>query len=179
MPVDPAVRMSRLQALIDHPRTGNSERDVAQRMLNRLFRSMRSTAGSTRQYGSSHGRLGRHAGLEDVAEMIRHDLASARTERPCPAEPYGLATSDPVADAPTDIRFEVEARHDCEIVVTISCVPTAWGWQHDDGIDVHSPALCALVDDIAVIVNSYNHFGNDIMPRFFGRVRVEDRTVVW
>ncbi|WP_237668971.1 hypothetical protein [Rhodococcus sp. BS-15] len=176
MPIDPAVRMSRLQALIDHPRTGISERDVAQRMLNRLFRSMRSTAGSSRQYGSNHGRLGRHAGLEDVAEMIRYDLLLAR---PDPAEPHGLATVDPVADAPADIQYEVEARHDCEIVVTISGVPTAWGWQHDDGIDVHSPALSALVDEIAVIVNSYNHFGDDITHRFFGRVRVEGQTVVW
>ena len=179
MPIDPAARISRLQALIDHPRTGDSERDVARRMLNRLFRSIRSTAASARQYGSNHGRLGRHAGLEDVAEMIRHDLTSARTHRPGPAEPYDLATSDPVAAAPAEIRYEVQARHDCEIVVTISCVPTAWGWQHDDGIDVHSPALTALVDEIAVTVNSYNHSGDDIAHRFFGRVRVEDRTVVW
>lgn len=107
--------------------------------------------------------------------MIRYDLLLART----PAGPHSLATIDPVADAPADIRYEVEACHDCEIVVTISGVPTAWGWQHDDGIDGHSPALSALVDEIAVIVNSYNHFGDDITHRFFGRVRVEDRTVVW
>ncbi|MGF0310162.1 hypothetical protein [Rhodococcus sp. IEGM1428] len=44
---------------------------------------------------------------------------------------------------------------------------------------VYSPALRALVDELASIVAGFDHSGDDITNRYFGRVRVEDTTVVW
>lgn len=179
MATDPAVRVSRLRTLIDHPRTGSSERDTAQRMLNRILRTSRPITDTHRQYGSSHGRLGRHSGLDSIAEMIRDDITMARIYRPSATESSGITPVDPVRDAPKDIRIEVEVHHGCEIVVTISCIPPAWGWFRDSGIDIYSPALRALVDELASIVAGFDHSGDDITNRFFGRVRVEDTTVVW
>ncbi|OZD10292.1 hypothetical protein CH275_01015 [Rhodococcus sp. 06-235-1A] len=179
MATNPAVRISRLRALIDHPRTGSSERDTAQRMLNRILRTSRPITDAHRQYGSGYSRLGRHAGLDSIAEMIRDDITMARTNRLSAAELSEVAPLDPVANAPKDIQIDVDVLHDCEIVVTISCIPTAWGWCRDGGIDVYSPALRALVDELASIVDSFDHSGEDITNRFFGRVRVGDTTVVW
>ncbi|MCZ4520378.1 hypothetical protein O4220_17835 [Rhodococcus ruber] len=179
MASNPAVRISGLRTLIDHPRTGSSERDTAQRMLNRILRTSRPITDARRQHGSSHGRLGRHSGLDSIAEMIRDDITMARTDRPSATEFSGVAPVDPVANAPKDIRIEVDVDHACEIVVTISCIPTDWGWYRDGGIDAYSPALRALVDELASIVNSFDHSGDDITNRFFGRVRVEDTIVVW
>ncbi|MDV6261794.1 hypothetical protein [Rhodococcoides yunnanense] len=50
---------------------------------------------------------------------------------------------------------------------------------HNSGIDVHSPAIRALVDELVSIIDSFDHSGDDITTKFFGRVRVEDTTVVW
>ncbi|MFY2791745.1 hypothetical protein [Rhodococcus sp. MALMAid1271] len=111
--------------------------------------------------------------------MIRADIALARTDLPTPTQGDDVAMVDPIAHAPNGIQFDVAVRHDCEIVVTIVGVPTAWGWVDDGGLDLHSPALRALVDEIASIINSYNHSGQDITNRFSGRVRVGDATVVW
>ena len=177
--IDHAVRISRLRTLIDHPRTGISERDTAQRMLNRMLRTSRPISDARRQYGSNHGRVGRHSSLGSIAEMIRNDIAMARADSPSTAESVDVATIDPIATSPKDIRIDVDVHHGCEIVVVISCIPPAWGWIRDGGIEVHSPALNALVDELTVIVRSFDHSGDDITNRFFGRVRVEDTTVVW
>ncbi|WP_235916646.1 hypothetical protein [Antrihabitans cavernicola] len=165
-----SLRIVRLRALIDHPRTGDSERQVAQRMLDRILGS-RPVPSDDRNYGSRHSRVGRHASLSRIADMIRDDIALARVVFSGAAG--AIAVTDPIGDAPTQIVYRVETPFDAEIVVAIDGVPEDWGWS--DG--VVSPALQALADELAAIMNSYNHDGAVVGKRFFGRVRAGNETL--
>lgn len=177
---NPTLRISRLCKLIDHPRTGTEERAVAQRMLDRILAKPRSPLlGDGRKYGSRHGRVGRHAGLAQIAEMIREDIALARSVFSTDASTGNLALADPIGDAPAGIRFDVETPFDSQIVVTLESVPEEWGWRQGGGVSLVSPALQALADELAVFVNSYNHDGSDIAKRFFGQVRAGGETLAW
>jgi hypothetical protein len=49
----------------------------------------------------------------------------------------------------------------------------------EDGMVRTSPALRALADAPADVMNSYNHDGPDVGSRFFGTVRAEGKTLVW
>lgn len=173
------MRISRLRALIDHPRTGFPERDAAQRMLDRILGQSRPALSSDRCYGSRHDRVGRHAGLSRLAEMIRTDIAVARACFSSPGALDELATTDPIGNMPPEVEIDVDTPHDAEIVVTISGVPAAWGWQRDGDIAVVSPALQSLADELAAMMNAYNHRGADISARFHGRIRADGTTLVW
>ncbi|GAB2679595.1 hypothetical protein [Nocardia goodfellowii] len=171
-------RISRLRALIDHPRTGPDERATAQRMLDRILsRSGAVTADSTRAYGTRHRRLGKHADLAAVAEMIRDDIALARTMSDTPAAPGDLAPVDPLGDAPAQLTFVVSTPHPGAIDITIDDIPQAWGWADSSGAP--TAALQSLATELADILHSYNHSGADLPPRFFGRVRAGNRTLIW
>lgn len=177
---NPALKISRLRTLIDHPRTGTSERAAAQRMLDRILtKSLSPIANTGRSYGPRHARVGRHAGLPRIAEMILEDIGLARFVFSTVAAPGDLAISDPIGDAPAEIRFDVDTPFDSEIVITLSSVPKEWGWEHADGVSTVSPALQALADELAAIMNGYNHDGSDIAKRFFGKVRVCGETLAW
>ncbi|TCN49486.1 hypothetical protein EV641_11586 [Rhodococcus sp. SMB37] len=77
------------------------------------------------------------------------------------------------------ITYTVRTPHDSEVVITLENVPQDWGWVSEFGIDTPSSALRALLDDLADLMNGYNHDGSDIGTRFFGRVRVGDETLMW
>lgn len=172
--------MSRLRTLIDHPRTGSSEREAAQRMLDRILAKSRSPRTSTdRSYGTRHARVGRHAGLPRIAEMIREDIVLARTAFSTNAAAGDLAIEDPIGNAPTEILFDVDTQFDSEIVITLSSVPEEWGWVQECGVVTVSPALRVLADELAAVINSYNHEGLDISKRFFGKVRAGQDTLAW
>lgn len=166
--IDTSLRLLRLRALIDHPRTGDSERAAAQRMLDRILTSSAARVSSdTRSYGARYNRIGKHAGVATVAEMIRADIELMRALASTPAAAGGLAVQDPIGDAPADIAFAVDTPHDFGIVVTINRIPREWGWVSEDGIVSTSPALRALADALADVMNSYNHDGQDGGARFF------------
>ncbi|MBF6066295.1 hypothetical protein IU500_31655 [Nocardia terpenica] len=174
------ARTARLRALIEHPGTGAEERAVAERMLARALRGTGPAreGGADRRYGARHGRGGRHAGLALIAELVREDIDFARAFA-TPRLPAELALCSPIRDAPATIAYRVDTPFDGRIVVTIDGVPREWGWVLEDGIELVSPALRALADEVAEIVDAYNHEGTDIDRRFFASVRVGDETLIW
>ncbi|MFR9749791.1 hypothetical protein ACL02S_02000 [Nocardia sp. 004] len=173
-------RISRLRTLIDHPGTGENERAVAQHMLDRIV--LRSEADGQsigdRAYGARHDRVGRHAGLTAVVEAIYEDIMFARVFSP-PGLPAAPAVPNPIRDAPTGIVYSVDSPFDGSIVISVDDVPRDWGWVDEDGLETISPALRALIDELADIMNSYNYGGSDISKRFFGSVRVHGVTMFW
>ncbi|MGV0741945.1 hypothetical protein [Mycolicibacterium sp. XJ870] len=173
------LRISRLRALIDHPRTGDAERAAAQRMLSRILRNSVRDVSGERDYGARYGRGGRHASLSRIAEMVRDDIALARSAFAAPGLRGDVAECDPIADAPAEIIYSVATPHDCSIVISIDNIPRSWGWVSGDGVETISPALRALGDALADILDSYNHDGPDIGKRFFGQVRAQGETLRW
>lgn len=149
-------------------------------MLDRILAKSRSPLSCTdRSYGTRHSRAGRHAGLTRIAEMIRQDIVLARTVFSSNAAAGDLAIEDLVGNAPAEILFDVDTRFGSEIVITLSSVPQEWGWVHEYGVATVSPALRALADELATVMNSYNHDGSDVDKRFFGKVRVGNDTLAW
>ncbi|MFG1782441.1 hypothetical protein ACGFIU_08370 [Rhodococcus oryzae] len=165
--------------MIEHPRTGAGERAAAQRMLDRVLAKDNRNGAGDRAHGARHDRVGRHASLSHIADEIRDDIAFARVVLATDAAPGQPAVHDPIRDAPPGITYLVETPHDAGVVITIDDVPRDWGWVSEDGIETVSPALRALADDLAEIMNGYNRGGADIERRFFGSVRVRGETLVW
>ena len=177
---DASLRITRLRTLIEHPRTGDTERAAAQRMLDRILSKSRSRYDtSDRTYGARHDRVGRHAGLSRIADEIREDIALARVVFSTPTLPGQLAAPDPIGDAPPGITYTVETPHDAGIVITINDVPADWGWISAGGVEAVSPALRALAGELAKLMDGYNHYGAHIGRRFFGRIRVGGETLIW
>lgn len=149
-------------------------------MLDRILGNTRSRPlRGDRVYGSRHDRVGRHTGVQRVADMIRQDIALARSVARHGSEFGGPAVGDPVGDAPTEITFDVYTRDSNSIVITIKDVPLQWGWVTEMGVSVVSDALRALAHELADIMNAYNHDGSDIEKRFFGWVRTESEILSW
>ncbi|WP_067686695.1 hypothetical protein [Nocardia jejuensis] len=163
-----ATRVSRLRALIDHPRTGAAERAAAQRMLARLTPAP--VPAGDRTYGARHDLPGRHASVSRIAEMIREDLTLARLRTPA-GHQDDLAAPDPIRDAPAAISYTVDTLYDTGIVLTVHGVPAAWGSSDDYG--TASPALNALITCLEALANAYNRDGSDIEKRYFTTVRVD------
>ncbi|WP_067708158.1 hypothetical protein [Nocardia yamanashiensis] len=164
-----STRIARLRALIDHPGTGAAERAAAQRMLDRvLSRSDTGRSGGDRAYGAHYGRVGRHADLDAVAEMIRADIAFARTftddENGDAVEEYSVLRA-----APPEVVFTVAVPFDGTITVTMSELPPGWDPE----------SIRAVATELAEIMNAYNHTGADTGPRFFARVLIGTTTVRW
>ncbi|MFC4604467.1 hypothetical protein [Rhodococcus kronopolitis] len=180
MATNTSLRITRLQALIEHPRTGDAERAAAQRMLERVLNKSRAGHGrGDRTYGVRHSRVGRHASLPRIADMIREDISLARVMFPASATAEQLSVIDPIGDAPPGISFTVETSHDAGIDITICRVPRDWGWDVEDGVESVSAALRALSGELAEIMNGYNRDGSDIGKRFFARVQVDGQTLEW
>ncbi|MFC9790071.1 hypothetical protein [Rhodococcus sp. NPDC127528] len=177
-----SLRIMRLRDLIEHPRTGDSERAAAERMLERVLDKSQSRTQygyGDRTYGSRHDRIGQHAGLSRIADMIREDIALARVTFPAATTSEQVAVKDPIGDAPRGISFTVETPHDASIDITIRGVPRDWGWDGEDGVETVSASLRALAGELAAIMNGYNRNGSDAEKRFFGRVRVGSETLEW
>ncbi|WP_236734750.1 hypothetical protein [Mycolicibacterium peregrinum] len=151
-------------------------------MLDRILRKSaevwRNNPSADRSYGARYDRVGRHAGLPRVCEMIREDIALARTF-PMPAGPDVLDTRCAIRDAPEQVRYSVETPAHGRILITIDGVSHDWGWVQQDGTEIVSPALQMLADELAELMNDYNHDGTDTNRRFFGSVRVPGTTLVW
>ena len=181
------LRISRLRMLIDHPRTGDAERAAAQRMLDRIQRksaqARRNNPSADRTYGARYDRVGRHAGLEQVCEMIRADIALARTfamyDRSDVLDARAVDAHSAIRDAPVQVTYSVETPMHGRIVITIDGVPRDWGWVTRDGVEIVSPELQTLAELLADLMNDYNHDGTDTNRRFFGNVRVLDATLIW
>ncbi|WP_280508739.1 hypothetical protein [Nocardia flavorosea] len=172
-------RIMRLRALIEHPNTGADERATAQRMLDRLLARSGGAPVGDRTYGDRHHRVGKHADLPAVAEMIRADITLGRIMFAPQTRLGEPAIRDPLGDAPVQIEITVDLPHHACIDITIDKVPREWGWVVEDGIERVSPQLQELATELADIMNGYNFDGSDIAKRFFGRVRIPELTLVW
>ncbi|KZF09235.1 hypothetical protein A2J04_20780 [Rhodococcus sp. EPR-279] len=85
---------------------------------------------------------------------------SIRTNRRC--------TGD--AEPESDHRHRRRQTARCPTGTAIS-----WGRPHNDE-SPHSPALCAHVDRLTVIINGDNHFGDEVAHPFVARIRVGQRS---
>ncbi|MFC9965839.1 MULTISPECIES: hypothetical protein [Nocardia] len=180
MGTDNFARISRLRALIDHANTGAGERATAQRMLDRLLRKTgggNASRPSDRVYGERHHRPGRHATTAAIVESVREDISFARTF--APGAPGEVIVHSPLAAAPAELTVAVTTPFADQIVVTIDDIPPQWGWESDefDRI-VATRDLRALADELAEIIDAYNHYGPDVGPRFFRTIRAQQTTLI-
>ena len=184
-----------LNALINHPRTSDNERDAARRMLRRLVIKARangvrlSETGvvDRRTYGAKFDKT---EGLRtaDIAKLVRADIKMARKigKQAQSGDGAALATTDPIANAPAQITYSVRTRTyagGSSIDVVIKNIPAEWGWTEtvDDRGDVvrkGTPALGALSRELKTILDAYNYDGSDLMSdfsdvRFYGFVHAD------
>ncbi|WP_228566559.1 hypothetical protein [Nocardia sp. SYP-A9097] len=169
-------RVAHLRALIEHPGTGADERAAAQRMLDRIMSKPDvRAAGDERSYGPRYTRVGKHADLESIAELIRDDIAFVRVVFADAPQTSELRVADAIRDAPAEITYSVVGLpQENSIEITIEGVPAEWG-----GAEGVSPQLRQLADELVDLLNSYNHEGAAIGRRFFARVRTPHETLVW
>ncbi|MFE3544967.1 hypothetical protein ACFXK0_18570 [Nocardia sp. NPDC059177] len=182
MGTDHFVRISRLRALIDHENTGAGERATAQRMLDRILRKSPGAAAaagaSDRVYGARHDRPGRHASTESIVESVREDITFARMFA-LAGGPGELRVHSPLAAAPAEVTVSVSTPFADQIVVTIDHIPPGWGWEADEfDRTTATGELRGLADELAEIIDSYNHDGTDVGPRFFRTIRAQEMTLL-
>ena len=184
-----------LNALINHPRTSDPERDAARRMLRRLIAKARANGirltetglVDRRTYGTKFDST---EGLRtaDIAKMVLADIKMARKigKKAQTGDSVALATTDPIANAPEQIRYSVRTHvyaGGSSITVTMKNIPAEWGWTEsvDDRGDVvrkGTPALGALSRELKAILDAYNYDGSDLMSdfsdvRFYGFVHAD------
>lgn len=185
-----------LNALINHPRTSDTERDTARRMIQRLIAKARTNGVrlsenglvDRRAYGTKYDRT---HGLRtaDIAKLVRADIKMARKigqQAQAGTSDAALATTDPIANAPTQITYSVRTRTyagGSSIDVVIKNIPAEWGWTEslDDRGDVArkgSEALRALSVELKAILDAYNYDGSDLVSdysdvRFYGFVHAD------
>ncbi|EMF20376.1 hypothetical protein H114_32574 [Streptomyces gancidicus BKS 13-15] len=172
--------IEKLRTLIDHPRTGASERDAARRMLKRVLAKAaeqgEALAGGYqdhRVYGEKYAKV-RHLGVVDIAKHMRADIKLALKIAKADAAPGALAVADPFAAVPDGLKITVRTRHASAIDIVLRNVPDDWGWTQ--GTDrwgrpgtVPTPALQALADALKAIHAAYNYDGSDLTTDFFDR----------
>lgn len=176
-----AKKIELLKTLIDHPRTGEEERDAARRMLKRLLDKAKANGEKPgpgrvdhRHYGAKYQQV-RGMRLADIAKLMRADIKLARKIGLKAAEPGVIATVDPIANAPAGIKYSVTTQTYSgggSIDITIKNIPADWGYTHEDRghgelRKVATPALEALAAELAVIHRAYNYNGSDITTDYF------------
>lgn len=176
-----AKKIQLLKTLIDHPRTGEEERDAARRMLQRILDKAKEDGEKItpawvdhRSYGAKYQQV-RGMRLTDIAKLMRADIKLARKVALNTAEPGALATVDPIANAPADIKYSVTTQMYSgggSIDITIKNIPADWGYTYEDrGFGelrkVATPALRALAAELAAIHRAYNYNGSDITTDYF------------
>ncbi|MEV6061731.1 hypothetical protein ACIGO9_26005 [Nocardia asteroides] len=182
MSSDHFARITRLRALIEHDATGADERATAQRMLDRILRKSHgdhvTRAAADRVYGARHDRPGRHASTASIVESVRDDIAFARTFAVV-GGPGELTVHSPLAAAPAALTVSVSTPFADQIVVTIDDIPQDWGWESDEYDRIAaSEDLRRLAAELAEIIDSYNHDGADVGPRFFRTIRAQQTTLI-
>lgn len=182
-----------LNALIDHPRTGEAEREAARRMLKRVVAKARSEGVQLKENGvvdrRAYGAKYDHThtmDIADIARQIREDIKVARKIAKLAAEPGALATIDVLANAPAQMKFGVRISRfsgGCALDIRVKNIPADWWTERtDDRGDVGkfaTPALKAVAAELRQIMDAYNHDGSDLLTdyfdvRFYGHVLSED-----
>jgi hypothetical protein len=173
--------MDLLKALIDHPRTGEEERDAARRMLQRVIAKARANGENltatgwvdNRVYGAKYQQVqGMH--LADIAKLIRADIKLARKVGLKADGPAALAIIDPIANAPASIKYGVTTQTYSgggSINITIKNIPADWFTWEQRGSDEPrrkaTSALEALAAELRAIHKAYNYNGSDLLTDYF------------
>lgn len=186
-------KMDLLKALIDHPRTGEEERDAARRMLQRILAKARANGENptatgwtdNRVYGAKYQQV-RGMRLADIAKLMRADIKLARKIGLKADGPAALATVDPIANAPTGIKYSVTTQTYSgggSIDITIKGIPADWGFTYEQGGSDESrrkatAALEALAAELRAIHQAYNYDGSDLLTdysdvNYYGSVNYE------
>jgi len=167
-----------LRALIDHPRTGDNERNAARRMLKRVLAKAQEqgeqvTGGyrDHRVYGEKYDQV-RRLGVVEIAKLMRADIKLALKVAKATAEPGALATIDPFSAIPDGLKITVRTRHANAIDIVVRNIPEAWGWTEEadrwgNPRTVATPALKALAEALKTIHRAYNYDGSDISTDYF------------
>lgn len=183
-----------LQALIDHPRTGDEERDAARRMLARVLAKANANGEHLkptgwvdhRSYGAKYDDVRGIYDIAVIAKLMRADIKISRKLGLKAAEPGEIAIPDPIADAPAQIKISVRTQKYSgggSINILIRDVPEDWRTVcYDDRGNERrgcGPALAALADELRAIHQAYNYNGSDAMTDYFdvnyyGGVSVEE-----
>lgn len=183
-----------LQALIDHPRTGDEEREAGRRMLARILakanaegEQLKPTGWTDhRSYGAKYDRVRGIYDIALIAKLMREDIKLSRKIGLKAAEPGEIAIPDPIADAPAGIKFAVRTQKYSgggSINIIIRGVPEDWRTVcYDDRGNEYrgsGAALAALADELRAIHQAYNYNGSDATTDYFdvnyyGGVSVEE-----
>lgn len=178
-----------LKALIDHPRTGEPEREAARRMLKRVMDRARADGGQTdayagwstadhRTYGAKYEQV-KNMGLAEIAKLMREDVKLARKVGKQAAEPGSLALVDALGTMPAQIKVSITSQYYSgggSIHVRVKNIPDGWGFVEEDhpfrdGATrmVPSPAFSAVLTDLRVIHAAYNYDGSDISTDYYDK----------
>lgn len=178
-----------LQALIDHPRTGDEERDAGRRMLTRLLAKANENGETIADdpkarwadyltYGPKYAQ-GAGLTLTETAKLIRQDIKLARKIGLKATGDGELAIPDPVADAPGQIKYSVTTEYYSgggSIDIRIKNLPDGWGWAmlpdpqlFGEKREQATPALKALAEELHAIHWAYNYDGSDFTTDLFVR----------
>lgn len=170
-----------LWALIDHPRTGEAERDAARRMLQRILDKAKAEGiqindcgwVDRRVYGSKYEQS-KDMRLPDIAKLMREDIKMARKVGKQMSEPGAIAVIDALGTMPTQIKVSVTSQYYSgggSIDITVKNIPDEWGFVEAERYGrpciVPSPAFQAVLADLRVIHAAYNYDGSDILTDYF------------
>lgn len=185
-------KITRLRALIDHPRTGQAERQAAERMLARILANqpeqMRQYDDALSvAYGDKYAATA-NLNTTEVAKLIREDIKIARKMGTRDGDSVdSLAIRNPIGDAPAEIKFSVRTSYfagGSSIDIIIRNIPHTWGYEmREDDYDgrlreMPTGALFTLANDLAEVMARYNYDGSDTQHdywhvRFYANVGAE------
>lgn len=189
------AKIERVRAIVDHPRTNEHLRAVADHKLEKLLAQLDKVTAATTQPGRSSANTWYGAKYDhsytmttvNIAKCIREEIKLARKL----AKDNGgsvPALIDPIGDAPASIKFSVRSQYfsgGSSIDIRLTGVPQSWGWeQRRDEFGrmrwMYTPAMKALMDELKRVMAAYNHDGSDITTdyfdvRFYGSVETDWR----
>lgn len=166
-------KLKLLEALIAHPRTPESERQVAQAMLTRLLGKTKADYVDPTWYGAKYDAVPRYCATSVITRAIREEIKTIRKVATKVSGDGSVKLHDPIGDAPVGIKFGVTTPYHGSINITIRNIPDEWGWVQEDRYgngdvaDWPSDALCTLGKALRALANAYNHDNSDITTDYF------------
>lgn len=174
-------KLQLLRTLIEHPRTGDTEREAAKRAMERLLSKTQSADISgeapeaswrdfSRVYGSKYASMGgKYLTAAEIAKLVRADIKLALKVARTAAEPGSLALPDPLAKLPAEVTVTVRIENFSggrSIDAIMRGVPEDWGFspQKDRWSgqmrSLPSRELKAAARVLKDIINAYNYDGS-------------------
>lgn len=169
-------RIDYLKALIDHPRTGEGEREAAKRALKRVLTAQETREDSRngvisswyreRVYGPKYQQG--YMSAADIAKLIRTDIKLAMKAARAEAKDGEIAVPDPLTLIPADVKITVKTENFSggrSIDVIMRNIPQDWGFSMQEPrwggqpMEMPTPELRAAASALKDILDAYNHNG--------------------